>query len=73
MDKLYTVKEIAELLDVSKPTVQIAINAAAIEADKEDISLENGLSFSIEEAGTLTPIDANYRGFYNIYNKTSRL
>lgn len=36
MDKLYTVKEIAELLDVSKPTVQRAINAAAIEADKED-------------------------------------
>ena len=36
MDKLYTVKEIAELLQVSKPTVQRAINAAGIEADKED-------------------------------------
>ena len=36
MDKLYTVKEIAELLGVSKPTVQRAINAAAIDADKED-------------------------------------
>lgn len=36
MEKLYTVKEIAELLKVSKPTVQRAINAAAFEADKED-------------------------------------
>ena len=36
MDKLYTVKEIADLLQVSKPTVQRAINAAGIEADKED-------------------------------------
>ena len=36
MEKLYTVKELAELLKVSKPTVQRAINAAAIEADKED-------------------------------------
>ena len=34
--KEYTVKEIAELLQVSKPTVQRAINAAAIEADRED-------------------------------------
>ena len=36
MEKFYTVKEIAELLQVSKPTVQRAINAAGIEADKED-------------------------------------
>ena len=36
MDKLYTVKEIADLLQVSKPTVQRAINAVGIEADKED-------------------------------------
>ena len=39
-----------------------------IRFNAKDISLENGLSFSIEEAGTLTPINANYRGFYNIYN-----
>lgn len=34
--KEYTVKEIAELLQVSKPTVQRAINASGIEADRED-------------------------------------
>ena len=32
----FTVKDIAELLGVSKPTIQRAINAAAIEADRED-------------------------------------
>ena len=36
MNKLYTVKEIADILGVSKPTVQRAINSAEIEADKED-------------------------------------
>ena len=32
----FTVKDLAELLGVSKPTIQRAINAAAIEADRED-------------------------------------
>lgn len=32
----YTVKDLAELLGVSKPTIQRAINAAAIEASRED-------------------------------------
>ena len=32
----FTVKDIAELLGVSKPTIQRAINAAAIEASRED-------------------------------------
>ena len=36
MEKLYTVKEIAELLNVSKPTIQRYINTAAIEPDKEE-------------------------------------
>ena len=36
MGKLYTVKEIADLLSVSKPTIQRYINAAAIEPDKEE-------------------------------------
>lgn len=36
MEKLYTVKEIAVLLSVSKPTIQRYINTAAIEPDKEE-------------------------------------
>ena len=36
MEKLYTVKEIADLLSVSKPTIQRYINTAAIEPDKEE-------------------------------------
>jgi DNA-binding transcriptional MerR regulator len=36
MEKLYTVKGIAELLNVSKPTIQRYINTAAIEPDKEE-------------------------------------
>ena len=36
MGKLYTVKEIADLLNVSKPTIQRYINTAAIEPDKEE-------------------------------------
>lgn len=36
MNKLYTVKEIADILQVSKPTVQRAINMLEIEAEKED-------------------------------------
>ena len=32
----FTVKDLAEILGVSKPTIQRAINAAAIEADRED-------------------------------------
>ena len=32
----FTVKDLAELLGVSKPTIQRAINAAAIEADREE-------------------------------------
>ena len=32
----FTVKDLAELLGVSKPTIQRAINAAAIEASRED-------------------------------------
>ena len=32
----FTVKDLAELLGVSKPTIQRAINAAAIESDRED-------------------------------------
>lgn len=36
MNRLYTVKEIADILNVSKPTVQRAINTNGIEADKED-------------------------------------
>mgnify|MGYP000794032478 CR=1 FL=1 len=36
MKKLYTVKEIADLLSVSKPTIQRYINTAAIEPDKEE-------------------------------------
>lgn len=36
MEKLYTVKEIADLLSVSKPTIQRYINIAAIEPDKEE-------------------------------------
>ena len=32
----FTVKDLAELLGVSKPTIQRAINAAAIEANRED-------------------------------------
>ena len=35
MENLYTVKGIAELLNVSKPTIQRYINTAAIEPDKE--------------------------------------
>ena len=34
--KEFTVKDLAELLGVSKPTIQRAINAAAIEANRED-------------------------------------
>jgi excisionase family DNA binding protein len=48
MDKLYTVKEIADLLQVSKPTVQRAINAAGIEADKEDN--KHSRFYSVEKA-----------------------
>jgi len=48
MDKFYTVKEIAELLQVSKPTVQRAINAAGIEADKEDN--KHSRFYSLEKA-----------------------
>ena len=36
MEKLYTVKEIADLLSVSKPTIQRYINTAAIEPDKKE-------------------------------------
>ena len=36
MEKLYTVKEIADLLSVSKPTIQRYINTAVIEPDKEE-------------------------------------
>ena len=36
MENLYTVKGIAELLNVSKPTIQRYINTAAIEPDKEE-------------------------------------
>ena len=36
MEKLYTVKGIAEVLNVSKPTLQSYINTAAIEPDKEE-------------------------------------
>ena len=36
MEKLYTVKEIADLLSVSKQTIQRYINTAAIEPDKEE-------------------------------------
>ena len=36
MEKLYTVKGMAELLNVSKPTIQRYINTAAIEPDKEE-------------------------------------
>ena len=32
----FTVKDLAEILGVSKPTIQRAINAAAIEANRED-------------------------------------
>lgn len=34
--KEYTVKEIADIIEVSKPTVQRAINSAAVEADTVD-------------------------------------
>lgn len=59
MDKLYTVKEIAELLQVSKPTVQRAINAAAIVADKEDN--KHSRFYSLEKARQIIlSIDAGF-------------
>lgn len=36
MERYYTVKEMSELMEVSKPTVQRAINACSMVADRED-------------------------------------
>ena len=40
----------------------------AIDYDACGISTKDGLSFDIKEHGSVFPVRANYRGFYNIYN-----
>ena len=47
----FTVKDIAELLGVSKPTIQRAINAAAIEASRED---KQTRYYSLDAAATIS-------------------
>jgi len=49
--KEFTVKEIAEILGVSKPTIQRAIKAAAIEADRED---KQTRYYSLEKASIIS-------------------
>jgi UDP-N-acetylmuramyl tripeptide synthase len=39
-----------------------------IDFDACGISTKDGLSFEIKEHGSVFPVKANYRGFYNIYN-----
>lgn len=59
MEKLFTVKEIAELLGVSKPTVQRAINTAAIEADTEDNKHTRSYCYD-KTVSIIKSIDANF-------------
>lgn len=47
----FTVKDLAELLGVSKPTIQRAINAAAIEASRED---KQTRYYSLDAAAAIT-------------------
>ena len=49
--KELTVKDLAELLGVSKPTIQRAINAAAIEASRED---KQTRYYSLDAAAAIT-------------------